>query len=358
MRLSSGGRVARAAAFLLLHVEASLRLPSTRGGLARLSRPHLKDVTARECVWCIVRHDVKELGGTLHDESVRFVGTLRHIAVDETRRVWRQIEAFQQSAVDETAWLRGETARMRGDSIETVGPVALKPYARAADERSVKRDGRVQPAASASSNLNSSDDGFSGALARLSVALFAQQASVIALIESYVHWRWPLLSWWVLNEATVARSPVASILARLIASTDTESGIATVAAVGLKGGRAAADSEAPLALNLHEALMHMRPQIVAKIRHTIFHDPLSARTFAVVAVRLLLLLPLFQVAKLLGEGTRPLRQTLQRLALREAMRASEQCNRVELRMSLPPPSRPRHGAHAFGTPLWSARALR
>ena len=138
-----------------------------------------------------------------------------------------------------------------------------------------------------------------------------------------------------------------SLLARRGASADAEGGVATAAAVGLKGDRADAE---PAALNLHEALMHMRPQIVAKIRHTILHDPLSACTFAAVAARLLLILPLFQAAKLLGEGTRPLRRALQRLALREAMRASERCNRVELQTSLPPPTRPRHDAHAFWAP--------
>jgi hypothetical protein len=271
-----------------------------------------KGVSARECVWRIVTHDVKELRSTLHGESVRFVGTLHQIAVDETRRLWRQVDSFQQHALDEAAPARSED--------------------------------RLQITASSSTRLESSDEGFSGTLARVYVALFAQHAALVALIDSYVHWRWPLLSWWVLSETTVAFAPVATVLGRLFAEAES---IATAAAVGIKSGEAPADPEPPL--NLHEALLHMRPQIVAKIRHTIFHDPLSACTFAAVAARLLLIWPLFQIAKLIGEGTRTFRQKLQRLALREAMLASARCNRVELRMSLPPPTRPRHAPHAFET---------
>lgn len=343
---------------LVLHVDASIRLPSARGGLARLPRVLLKDkdVSARECVWRIVKHDVKELHSTLRGESVRFVGTLHQIAVDETRRIWRQVETFQQNALDETVWLRSETARLRD---ETDGSVSTPPRARASGEPSVRSQARVPTTVSATpGGLDSADEGSSGTLARVSVAMLAQQASLMALIDSYVHWRWPLLSWWVLTETTVKFPPFAPLLGWLLASADVESGVATAAVAGLMAGKAPADVEPPLALNLHEALLHMRPQIVAKIRHTVFHDPLSACTFAAVAARLLLILPLFQVAKLFGEGTRPFRQTLQRLALREAMRASERCNRVELRTSLPPPTRPRHGPHALEAPHWSARSLR
>ena len=70
------------------------------------------------------------------------------------------------------------------------------------------------------------------------------------------------------------------------------------------------------------------------------HEPAALGTFAAVALKLALLVPLLRIALLLGAPAAGARRRLLRAVLREAMRFSERCNRVELRASLlhPPPA--------------------
>mmetsp|Transcript_15470 Transcript_15470/g.41481 ORF Transcript_15470/g.41481 Transcript_15470/m.41481 type:complete len:128 (-) Transcript_15470:524-907(-) len=83
----------------------------------------------------------------------------------------------------------------------------------------------------------------------------------------------------------------------------------------------------------------MKPQIVAKVKHTAFHEPAALATFVAVSLRMFVSLSIFQAARLFGDRTTCLRRRMLQSVLRDVVIASERCNRVELRRPLQPPPR-------------------
>lgn len=281
-----------------------------RAGRARPNIRPAPGSNVRECVLGIVEHDVKELGFSVAAECARCARA------------------------------------MQRESVSGLGQLSLHPVLAFS-----------APAAGAPG---------ASALKRIGRIYATQQLRLALLIDSYVHWRLPLALWWV-GQSTAERleplepmlAPLAPMLAPLLSSA--ARGLHALGARGQRawsarsaGALASADSSSArgaeaLALssfeagNLQEALLHMRPQIVAKIRHASFHEPAALGTFAAVALRLALLVPLLQLAQLVGSPAAALRQRLLRLVLRDALLVSERCNRVERRRNLPPP-RPRQRA--------------
>lgn len=269
-------------------------------------RPRPSDV--RDYVLGIVEHDVRELGFTIMSECSRCAGAIQRVASDEAERAlgFGRITLHPLLAYS--------------------GPTLGRPRSAASGA-----DGAAITGADAAADLG--DDGQLTAGERISQIAAAQSVRFSNLIDSYVHYRLPLALWWMCRSA----QPFEPLLAPL----------APALARQLKGGDVSAGSSEALALssfergNLQEALLHMRPQIVAKLRHASFHEPAALATFVAVALRLVLLVPLLQLTLLLGSPAAPLRQRLTRLVMREAHHVSERCNRVERRRSLPPPPLPR-----------------
>lgn len=231
---------------------------------------------------------------------------------------------------------------------------------------------------------------------RVLSATLEQPRRLALLVGSYVHWRMPLARWWAESWAMCATEAMSESLSKLQAMAvpagcpvgsrvdargDAESKPGALftpwraemdlqvctprppapharpqpfpprccARGGTRRRRALTATRAPhgsVALPLpQQALLHLRPQILAKVRHAARHEPSSLGTFVAISVRLALLVPLWRisvlVSRLLGVQAFGLRRSLIRCALRDAARASERCNRVELRQQLLPVPPPR-----------------
>jgi len=181
---------------------------------------------------------------------------------------------------------------------------------------------------------------------RVLSATLSQPQRLALVIESYMHWRLPLVRWWAESWAMCAAESICSRLQRM--ATLAPGRLASASRRGSAGasrGRVASSlTSSPVPwraeVDLQDALLHLRPQIVAKVRHAARHEPACLATFFAISLRLALLLPLWRLTTVLGVRAFALRRKLIRCALRDAARASARCSRVELRRQLlpvPPP---------------------
>jgi hypothetical protein len=302
----------------------------------------------------ILQHDLKELELIMGAEMERCSRTVHRVVSDEISRALR----VKQWALDSLGMVNPYPL----PSVDKMHAVAMSEH-----DDPLRSD---QPPFSAATF----------AFARIGKVVAVQRARLSVLLGSYLHWRCPLLFWWAWTTAADALKPFSPLLApfaRLLAPAlvPTLRGIAAAASRAQAGRDAVAglaidlqvsrwvgaprpppsarrapppppmkaqshSQRHPLHLRLPHrvqvALIHLIPQIVAKIRHATFHEPAALGTFLVVIVRLLVMVPMLTLCRLGGRYFEPSRQALLRSVLREAMLASERCNRVERRRSLPP----------------------
>ncbi|KAG8460132.1 hypothetical protein KFE25_014277 [Diacronema lutheri] len=327
----------------------------------------------RDYVLGIVEHDLKELGFALLAECSRCASAVRRVASDEAERALRG-EGGGDDDDDASSTARAD---LDLDDAEPAGDgrwARLRFWRRqnAVHARAPASPG-VAPAPAGTVEAVVAGAGSPRVVRRIARICDARRVRLALLLDAYVHWRLPLALWWVVRSASDTLAPLQPALAPLAPSL---APIAASAARQLRelgwrraGGpearaelpwAAAPSSTAPLAhrraqpsagspapaparedaAGLPGALLHLSPQIVAKARHAVAHEPAALGTFAAVALKLALLVPLLRIALLLGAPAAGARRRLLRAVLREAMRFSERCNRVELRASLlhPPPA--------------------
>jgi hypothetical protein len=302
----------------------------------------LRELDTKELVLRIVRYDLKELELALRAELRRCCDAVGRVAADEARRVFRTgLESWLASRGNDTGGV-AETHRWRfvGEQLATG---ALE---------------RTQ------------------ALTRIREVLLEERVRVSELLGSYMHWRRPLLFYWAWHRLVDALRPLtpllsplsvllpalaptlaraATMLARARGRLPSAAGLpdallAAPSGVSRQSGRLARwlSAGSLASLDLTEAILHLVPQIMAKLKHATLNEPRSLVTFVTVALRLLAIVPALTLCRLCGAEA--LRQLLLRMVLREALLASTLCNRVEQKRALRPLAPP-GGWRTFGEEL-------
>lgn len=323
----------------------------TRGDRRELTRIQPASLSMEECVWQLLSHDLNQLRLTLRGEAERC-----------TRAIQRElkIRCLAPNATAEGEGI-GEGALAIASTPSLFNVKAHLTLERLGADAVLAARGALEGSR------------------RLSVTIESSRARLGTLLGSYMHWRGPLLFWWAWHASADLMQPFTPLLASLAPALrpSMESISADLQRLVFRSRRDRAPAQlvksaspfsfaalsrlssrcrstagrqlrrielagGVLALDLTAAIMHLKSPIIAKIKHTTFHEPAAICTFAEVSLRLLLIMFLLQLVRLFGESPGSFghewRQQLLRLAMRAAVRASERCYRVERTRSLLPPS--------------------
>jgi hypothetical protein len=254
-------------------------------------------------ILAMVRHDVAELASTISSEFACCARAVHRVVVDSVPRPPRDDELPLAS---HGTTLAGGLARRRRREPVRLGTHAHECASWRAERGALGRE----------------------AIARVGGVLLAQRARLTTHIRFYVHWRRPILLWYLWREAEDGLRPLSPLLSPLSKALSPVL-VPTLAmlsnwlqpppppsARGWAGALALHSAFVPFASTtplpeLEAAILHMRPQIVAKIRHAIRSEPASIGTFLPLMLRLLVLVPLLQLAWRCGARLAPLSALLQ-----------------------------------------------
>jgi len=334
---------------------ATRRCPP-RAQFAHAARSAVISLDNGELIIRMIRHDLGEMEHTIYAELARCLRTIGRVAMEESSRLLavprppRNDELLPLASHGTT--LAGGLARRRRV------PVFLGTHAHELVTKSQHNDGAERGALGRE------------AIARVGGVFLAQRARISALLGSYVHWRRPLLLWWLWHEIEdgCAKSrpmlaPLSLLLAPALVPTLASLSSWLARTPWGRGARErgladtlALSSSSTTLPELQEAILHLRPQIIAKIRHALRCEPAAWRVFVPLAIRLLVLVPLMQLTWRCGSSFARLSDILARRVLMDAFLASERCNRVERARNLPPLRPPGGWRVTLGTEILAVAA--